>query len=599
MLETLTLRFAQLRQYAIYQSIALPFVMLWIVLVWVISPMGEFPLNDDWIYTKTVEHLLATGQYKAHPYLNATLIAQSYWGALFCKIFGFSFSVLRVSTLALAFVNTWAVAKSGIALGFSRNLALLCGAIIATSPLVLQLSYSFMTDVPFLAMSNLSAYFFLKALRQPKAQFVAWGSTTGALAFLVRQFGILLPVAFSITAAGLIWRKRYVWTKAMTVAMLIPWAAVIGLYLGWGKALASQTPILESSPPLAGSIIDALRHVPVALCYLGLFTLPLGVSRMVQMIQGREPLSARHKATLIGFYGFSVLTFWLPQLLYWIKNLVSHQDALWLHLYPVRMPLLLYRSLLDFGLGPLQLPDPQFHSTVQLGEGWWLLTIAGLGVSGLLFVALLDRCGFGQNSVPSPEAVHQNPTHQNQDLFLASWALLSLAATYNPFRIVMVDRYLLVAIVPFILLLGRDLQIRPRRSLKPAMVSTILIAVLSVASLQEYMAWNRTAWAAHRQLETKYHVTPSQVTGIDTYNGWFNSEAFMERYHTQSWWDVNKYGTGRPWALDDQYVVASTEPRLGYQVLERIPYFSWLGWKERTIALFKRSKTESKKLSPL
>jgi Dolichyl-phosphate-mannose-protein mannosyltransferase len=594
MVEILSLNLKRLWQYAVYESIALPFIALSIVLVLVISPVGEFPLNDDWIYSKTVQHLLETGQYKAHPYLNATLIAQSYWGAMFCKIFGFRFTVLRISTLVLAFANAWAVAKSGMVLGFSRNLSLLCGAIVATSPLVLQLSYSFMTDVPFLAMSNLSGFFFLKALRQPKPQRIAWGSVTAALAFLVRQFGILLAIAFAIAAAWLVWRKRYVWTSAMTFALLTPWLGVIGLYIGWGNALISDTPILEIPQSYGGPILDALRHVPVSMSYLGLFALPLGIGRIAQMIRGREAWSRRRTSLLIGFCGFSVFTFWFPQILYGFGKLFFHRDALWLHQYPVRMPLIVYRSLLDFGLGPLQLPDSQFKSTVQLGEWWWAITWPAVLVAGLLFVALIDRGWSG--STYKPSGSQQNQVQQNQDLFLASWAVLSLAATYNPFRAILVDRYLLVALVPFILLLGRDLmqhRFSLKLALKPILIGTMAIAIFSIASLQEYMAWNQTAWVAHHKLETQYHAASNVVEGIDTYNGWFNSEAYMVQHNSRSWWDVVKEGKP-PWVLDNQYVVASTEPQSGYQVLERIPYFSWMGWKERKIVLFRRTSIETK-----
>jgi 4-amino-4-deoxy-L-arabinose transferase-like glycosyltransferase len=492
MANTVSLNPKRLWQYAVYESIALPLILLLLILILAISPSGEFPLNDDWIHAKTVEHLLATGQYKVHPYLNATLVAQSYWGALFCKIFGFSFTILRISTLILAFVNAWAVAKSGMVLGFSRNLALLCGGVVATSPLILQLSYSFMTDVPFFALSNLSGFFFLKALRQPKPQLVAWGSLTAAIAFLIRQFGILLPIAFAITIAWLVWRKRYVWTISMTFALLLPWLGVVGLYWVWGEALISKTPILEFSKAYAGPMLDALRHIPVALCYLGLFALPLGIGRMAQILRGGENWSRRRKSIFIGFCGVSVFGFGLPQLLYWIGKLIFHRDALWLHRYPARMPLLLFRSLLDFGLGPLQLPDPQFKSTVQIGEWWWVLTLAGLLVAGLLFVAFIDRCGFGRNFQPESFGVQQNQFRQNQDLFLVSWAILSLAATYNPFRAVLVDRYLLIALVPFILLLGRDLmEHKSTLSLKPILISAIAIAVFSAASLQEYMESRR------------------------------------------------------------------------------------------------------------
>ncbi|WP_404784096.1 ArnT family glycosyltransferase [Altericista sp. CCNU0014] len=584
MIETLSIQLKRLGHYAVYRSIALPLGILFVILVLTISPVGEFPLNDDWIYTKTVQHLLETGQYRAHPYINATLVAQSYWGALFCKIFGFSFTILRVSTLVLAFANAWAVAKSGIVLGFSRNLALLCGAVVATSPLVLQLSYSFMSDVPFLALSNLSGLCFLKALRQPKPQWVAWGSIAAALAFLVRQFGILLPVAFAIAIALLVWRKRYAPSKSTIAALLLPWIAVAGIYVVWGDALASDTPLLETSQSLAGPLLDSARHIPLALCYVGLFALPLGVGRLIQIVQKQECWTPRQRTLWIGFCGVSLFVFWLPQLLYWIAKLAFGREALWLRRYPYRMPLTLYKSLLDLGLGPLQLPDPQFQPTVQIREWWWPITLAALCVAGLLFVSVVNRYRQQQDSEQT-----QSLERQNQDLFLLVWALLSLAATYNPFRAVMVDRYLLVPLVPFILLLGRDLmQVEAKVSFKPMAISALAIALFSVGSLQEYLAWNQTAWIAHHRLETKYRVSSQAVAGIDTFNGWFNSEAYMQRYNTRSWWDVGKRG-GSPWALDDQYAIASVEPRAGYEVLERIPYFSWLGMKQRSIAIFKRS----------
>jgi hypothetical protein len=386
------------------------------------------------------------------------------------------------------------------------------------------------------------------------------------------------------------WRRHYVCSKSVLLAVLIPWIAVLGIYVAWGDALASETPIMELSKFYAGSILDGVRHVPVALCYMGLFALPLGIGRGVQMIRGSGNLwSGRQWSIFIGFCGCSVFVFWLPQILYWIRKLVFRHDAQWLHNYPYRMPLILYRTLLDLGLGPLQLPDPQFKPTVYVGEWWWLVTLAALFVAGLLFAAVIDR-----GWVPQAAEHELHRIRQNQDLFLVCWALLTLAATYNPFRVILVDRYLLVAFVPFVLLLGRDLmQIKSTLSLKPILISTIMIALFSVVSLQEYLAWNQTAWSAHRRLESKYHAAPQVVEGIDTFNGWFNSEAYMQRYNTRSWWDVGKRG-GSPWALDDQYVIASTEPRPGYQVLERMSYFSWLGWKERTIALFKRSRAEVK-----
>lgn len=585
----------RLANYAVHHSIVLPLAAVLGIIVRLISPVGEFPLNDDWIYAKTVQHLVNTGQYQAHPYLNATLVAQAYWGALFCKLFGFSFTTLRVSTLVLALLNAWAIAQCALMMGLRRNLALLCAMLTATSPLVLQLSYSFMTDIPFLTMSSLSGLFFLKVLKQPHPQWAAWGSSFAVLAFLVRQFGILLPLSFVMTALGLVLCKQYVFSKAMWVAVLAPWSVVLSLYVFWGKALTSQTPILESSGALYGTAMDALRHGPVALCYMGLFTLPLGIGRLWQLCKGDSPWSLKRWRLMLIFCSVSLFIFGLPQLLYWVKRLLFQEDALWLKNYPARMPLMVYRNLLDLGLGPLQLPDLHPKTTLQIQAGWWPITLLALFVSGLLFFVLIDlwqtlRYSSSQVLQPSPhkESSQKSQTALHQDYFLAAWGILSLAAAYNPWRTVTVDRYLLPALVPFILLLARDVSRYRLKGIVVTMVlSTLLIGVFSLASLQDYLAWNRTAWVAHHRLENIYGIATTSVKGIDTFSGWYNSEAYMAKHHTRSWWNMNVDGKGA-WVLDDRYVIANEESRSGYEVLERLPYFSWLGRKDRAILIFRR-----------
>ncbi|MGB8703348.1 MAG: glycosyltransferase family 39 protein [Thermosynechococcaceae cyanobacterium] len=575
----------QLWQYVLQKSILLPLTVGLAIALLLISPVGEFPLNDDWIYSKTVQHLVDTGQYQAHPYLNATLVVQTYWAALFCKLFGFSFTTLRISTLVLALINAWAVARSALVMGLGRNLALLCGLMIATSPLVFQLSYSFMTDVPFLALSSLSGLCFLKALKQPKPKWGFWGSVLAVLAFWVRQFGILVPFAFAIAAAILARRQPHLFPRRMQIAVLVPWGISFAAYLLWANSLNSDTPILKANIAWAVSLVDGIRHIPVALCYMGLFTLPLGMGRAGQMVAGQTQWTRQRWRLFCGFCSIALFTFWLPQILYWIKRLIFHDEAVWLRDYACRMPLMKYKALLDFGFGPLQLPDPHPHTTVQIHDGWWLITLPSLWGAGLLFMSLLDRW----HSLRLPIRDLKEQGDRNQDVFLAVWGVVCLLSTYNPFRPETLDRYFLPALVPFLLLLTRDFaQVKGKSALKPILIAAVLIALFSLLSLQDYLAWNRAAWVGHRTLEARYQATPQTVAGIDTFAGWYNSEAYMERFQTRSWWDANK-GEKGPWVLDDQYVVTSASMRSGYDVLARIPYWSWIGFRQKNIALLKRS----------
>jgi hypothetical protein len=579
----------RLWQYAIHQSIALPLVALLVVITLLISPIGEFPLNDDWIYTKTVQHLLQTGHYKAHPYLNATLIVQTYWGALFCKLFGFSFTTLRCSTLVLSGVNAWGIARCGLALGLSRSWSLLCGIIMMTNPILLGLSYSFMTDVPYLTFSTLSGLCFLRAFRQLSAGLVFWGSLLGAAAFFVRQFGVLVPAAFAITL-GILTFRQHLYPRAIAwLALAIPWVAAMLAYFGLAQIIQSETPILESSQNRLWIILmDGLRYGPVCLSYLGLFLLPLGIGRGWQLWQGSERWSRRQWLVFGGFCGVSLLLFFLPQVLYGLSQMGSHPGALWLRQYPYRMPLLPFGMLLDFGLGHVQLPNPIRQPAVQMGDWWWVVTLLAMGVGGLLFIRACEQ--IRRWFSPSPVAPQGFSAEQGQELFLWIWGGLTLLLLFNPWRIYITDRYLLSAFTPFLLLMASEIRrFFQRGALRWAAVCAGGILVVSLMLLQDYMAWNRTAAAAQQRLMSVYQIPSAAIAGVDPLNGWYNAEAYMKLHNTRSWWDLNIEGKGA-WVIDNRYVVASVEPRPGYEVLDRIPYFSWIGWREQNIVLFKRSE---------
>ena len=82
-------------------TMVLLIIAVWIVAALLIDPRGEFPLNDDWAYAAAVKTLLGGGGIRLSGWTTVNLIAQIFWGALFCLPFGFSFTALRISTLVL------------------------------------------------------------------------------------------------------------------------------------------------------------------------------------------------------------------------------------------------------------------------------------------------------------------------------------------------------------------------------------------------------------------------------------------------------------------------------------------------------------------
>ena len=92
------------------------------------QPIANAPFNDDWSYSFTVKRLLETGKLTYNGWASASLIAQAYWGLIWVKAFGFSYTVLRLSTLTAGSGGDFAVLSAGPACGAA---AALCGICLA------------------------------------------------------------------------------------------------------------------------------------------------------------------------------------------------------------------------------------------------------------------------------------------------------------------------------------------------------------------------------------------------------------------------------------------------------------------------------------
>jgi hypothetical protein len=66
---------------------------------------AEVPIVDDWTYAWSVEHFLRTKTLRMLEWSAHYPLAQILWGVLFSQLFGFSFVVLRLSTLVLAWAG--------------------------------------------------------------------------------------------------------------------------------------------------------------------------------------------------------------------------------------------------------------------------------------------------------------------------------------------------------------------------------------------------------------------------------------------------------------------------------------------------------------
>lgn len=169
------------------------------VAIAIVNPLREMAYVDDWAYALTVRSLLETGLYRLSDAALANPIFQTYWGALFARVMGYSFVSLRISTVVLLTGGLAGLYMLGRELNLKPHAAALVVVIFVTNPLTLMLGTSFMTDVPFLSCVILGLALYTRALRTRSYSMMLVGSAFVLAAILTRSFGIVFLPALGLS----------------------------------------------------------------------------------------------------------------------------------------------------------------------------------------------------------------------------------------------------------------------------------------------------------------------------------------------------------------------------------------------------------------
>ena len=198
--------------------------------VLLLSPAHSFAYLDDWAYARGVADVVQGVGFHPSEYAQATLVTPTYWGVAFAALFGFSFTILTLATLTLSLVAALAFYALLRRLGYGPGLSGIGVAVLALNPYYLVLSYSFMTDIPFVALLLLSCLCYCEGLRGGRVGWLWAGATFAALAYLTRQFGLVTPLAALLWLA---YARRLSWAR-VGAAVLLPALAVGGYFL-WSR----------------------------------------------------------------------------------------------------------------------------------------------------------------------------------------------------------------------------------------------------------------------------------------------------------------------------------------------------------------------------
>jgi hypothetical protein len=514
---------------------------------------GEFPLSDDWAYAWPVRSLCEAGTVDLLPWTGASIVAQVGYGAALCKLFGFSFETLRVSTLVLG-----AAADVGVLLlarrsGLSPALAFLAALTFAVSPLRVHLGFTFMSDLPFTAFVVWAAYFYARGLGARRVGLLVAGSVLAAIATLVRQHGVFVAGAAALAAlVPALARDAYDQTGFVTrlrdaVACTAVPIVVVGIYYYWLFALHGAPEAVARKAAEATDVgLLAIANLAFrAVETLGLLLLPLAA----------VAFAASARAA--------------PRRLLTAISLLTAAAAFLLLREQASMPYL-PNVIHDTGVGALTLRDT-LHLGMPAPYALGAVFRAPLTVvATLAAAAVLTTWAGGIGSIARGE---------NDAGRFVLLALILLFAGSLLHRQYYFDRYLL-PILPFACVLTMTTIKRMRTEGAPfawvvASLATLVLAWFSVAGTHDYLAWNRARYAQLDELAAG-GIAPERIDGGMEFNAWHLAKAsgyaptdaevkIGQSERQKSWW----------WVVDDEFVIAM-QPLEGYAIRARRPYRRWL-----------------------
>ena len=164
-------------------------------------PFVSMGLNDDAPYVVMAQTLANTGHIAYNGWATAMLGWQLYLGAAFIKLFGASFTTVRMSTLLVAIVLAFFLQRTLARAGINERNAALGTLALVLSPIYLMLSVTFMSDIFGLFAIVICLYGCIRALKAttPHATIVwlCFAVATNGICGTARQItwlGILVMV---------------------------------------------------------------------------------------------------------------------------------------------------------------------------------------------------------------------------------------------------------------------------------------------------------------------------------------------------------------------------------------------------------------------
>ena len=528
---------------------------LWGLMIFIANPSGEFPLNDDWAYNKSLLTFFDTCELKFVSWSAMTLVSQLFLGSVFCKIFGFSFLMLRILSATIGLMGILFSYKTLRLLNIPVQTSFFISILLLSNPLFFSLSNSFMTDIYFYSFSVISFFFIVKCLNDGKLIWLILVTLFIITATMVRQIGVLITIPFLI-----VFLIRFGYRDIRTVLKAItPFALTLIALLFFNDWLNQTNKQVTTYFSIGTAVSEmgfkTLEHlfyrIGTAGMTLGFFLFPLLILNLSDF--KKSFLKKENRISLI-----LTVVFIIPLVRAWTNIPFGN-------------------IFYDLGLGPKLLKDTYLlgiNSFPTLQNTGLLILRSICLIGGILLYYQCFNFIFKMKFFIKEKT--DLPVHHYFKLF-SLLLILFLSASFA-IPDFFFDRYLiqLLFLISVVLIPLKHNLLRSKYTLRFSYILISLFIVFSVTATHDYFSWNRARWKGLDYLTKNKKIYPSEIDGGFEFNGWHQTGIYEEN-QTKSWWFVNQ----------DTYIIAFG-PIDGYNVIKMIPYRQHISFRTGHIYILEK-----------
>jgi hypothetical protein len=527
-------------------------VCLFLVVELIVFPLGNYPLNDDWAYSKAINDYLLTGKIVYSKLIAIPFLSQFGIGILYSKIVGFSFLKLRllsmlVSSFSIFFFYT-------LIQNFLSNKVFLFLACIffVFNPLFLTISNTFLPDVYILLWGLISIYFIVKFIYTENKYYYLLFLIISVIGTTTRQSGILIPFVFGV--CFIFKNKKRINYKTISVALFPLIINFSALYIFQNIAKSAHFLPMNYNLQLFSlkrAILNAPLHLISTTTYyfftslicLSLFVFPIVLSQFkkIKTLTLNSKINRLILVFLLFFFVVKILVF--KSFTPFVGNIFQ------LH-----------------GIGPI----------IMTGYNSDLMEVHSISQK-LIFgcLSFIGTISFYSFLILIFDFIKSEKNQNVKNIIfilglLIVLYLLLISVNYAN------DRYLLF-ILPFYILLN-ILFLDGLNNYKFKWMILFCI-FFSVVIVKDYFQINDAKWKAIHFVEDELNVTESKIDAGLEYNAFANEHKTLKfKSDKKRWW----------WIVDDQYIISPIQHFRNYRIIKIINVNSSFVSNINSINVFKR-----------